>query len=313
MPSHRSLLTRHPLRFSSQRCFLPGGTLALPGMSAAAAGDLVAKVRALARSGGYGAVAWTQDWHPRGHVSFARTHGKRAFADAVDLRYAAGGRVCGLGSLFPNSTATCAAAAAAAGGTGGNGGSSSSSSGSSGSGSGGAKAGSGAQSGAGQAPAPVVASVHQALWPEHCVAGTADAALAPGLAPRPGDIVVRKGSRPSLDAYSAFFDNAHLWASGLAAALRRRGVGSVTIAGVALDYCVRATALDAVGEGFATRVVLDATAPVSAAAAPAVERELRARGVEIVTAAQEAAEAAALAAAAGKTKAAAAATPAAAG
>ncbi|MBI5135726.1 MAG: nicotinamidase [Nitrospirae bacterium] len=95
-------------------------------------------------------------------------------------------------------------------------------------------------------------------WPPHCVAGTAGAAFAPGLALPPGCLVVSKGERPDGDAYSGFDG------TGLAATLRERGVQRVFVGGLATDYCVQATVLDAIKAGFATFVLSDSVRAVNA-------------------------------------------------
>lgn len=96
--------------------------------------------------------------------------------------------------------------------------------------------------------------VDQVLWPTHCVQGEPGAELSNRLNPYDIDHVIRKGAHPQIDSYSAFFDNARQQSTGLAEYLRSRGVDKVHVAGLATDYCVKATALDAVEQGF--RVVL---------------------------------------------------------
>ena len=86
------------------------------------------------------------------------------------------------------------------------------------------------------------------IWPVHCVQGTDGAQLHPALDAEPIDAIVDKGQDPGTEGYSAFD------ATGLAETLRARGVDAVTIVGLATDYCVKNTALDALGEGFAVRV-----------------------------------------------------------
>ncbi|MEZ6015719.1 MAG: bifunctional nicotinamidase/pyrazinamidase [Planctomycetota bacterium] len=112
---------------------------------------------------------------------------------------------------------------------------------------------------AGRQPGEVI-DLHglpQVLWPVHCVQGTAGAALHSALDVAGIDFVVRKGTDPAVDSYSAFYDNGHRQTTGLAAELRRRGVEAVHILGLATDYCVKFTALDAVAEGFATTLLLE--------------------------------------------------------
>lgn len=98
----------------------------------------------------------------------------------------------------------------------------------------------------------------QMLWPSHCVQWTGGAQFHPGLDTRRLQRVFPKGTRPDLDSYSGFFDNGHRQATGLGEWLRSRGVSELLVCGLATDYCVRATALDAVQLGFRTTVVSDA-------------------------------------------------------
>jgi nicotinamidase/pyrazinamidase len=98
----------------------------------------------------------------------------------------------------------------------------------------------------------------QVLWPDHCVQGTPGAEFHPALDRRPAELVVRKGFRANVDSYSAFYENDHVTRTGLAGYLRDRGFGHVYICGLALDFCVKWSALDAVQEGFLATVVEDA-------------------------------------------------------
>jgi nicotinamidase/pyrazinamidase len=98
----------------------------------------------------------------------------------------------------------------------------------------------------------------QVLWPVHCVQFTPGAEFAPGLDTSRIVHVVRKGTDPRIDSYSGFFDNGKRRSTGLADFLRQQGVREVYVAGLATDYCVKATALDAVQLGFDTRVITDA-------------------------------------------------------
>lgn len=95
----------------------------------------------------------------------------------------------------------------------------------------------------------------QVLWPDHCIQGTDGAQFAPGLNQGGIDHVVRKGTDSSIDSYSGFFDNARRKSTGLQDYLRKEGVKEVHIVGLATDYCVKFTALDAVGLGFTTKVI----------------------------------------------------------
>lgn len=98
----------------------------------------------------------------------------------------------------------------------------------------------------------------QVLWPVHCVQGSAGADFHPALRTDPADLVVRKGFRPEIDSYSAFFENDHLTPTGLEGYLRTRGVRHVTLAGLATDYCVAYSAIDAAQLGFGVTVLMSA-------------------------------------------------------
>ena len=104
----------------------------------------------------------------------------------------------------------------------------------------------------------VLAGLPQTLWPVHCVQNTPGAAFHPGLNLNRIARVFRKGTDQAIDSYSGFFDNGHRAATGLADFLRDRGVEEVHVCGLATDYCVKYTALDAVELGFRTALLADA-------------------------------------------------------
>ena len=163
-----------------QNCFIPGGSLAVPGGD-----EIVPLVNQLAKR--FAHVVLTQDWHTPGHVSFASTHGKKPF-EVIDLPYG-----------------------------------------------------------------------KQVLWPDHCVQGTPGADLAPGLSVPQAELVIRKGYRQNVDSYSAFLEADRKTPTGLAGYLRERGLRHVYLVGLATDFCVAWSALDARKAGFAATVIEDAT------------------------------------------------------
>ncbi len=98
----------------------------------------------------------------------------------------------------------------------------------------------------------------QTLWPDHCIQGSQGAAFHPDLEWTKAELVIRKGFRPSIDSYSAFYENDHETPTGLAGYLRERGISQLTMVGLATDFCVAFSALDAVRQGFSVTVALDA-------------------------------------------------------
>jgi nicotinamidase/pyrazinamidase len=96
----------------------------------------------------------------------------------------------------------------------------------------------------------------QVLWPTHCVQGTDGAGFHPDLRTDRADLILRKGFRPGIDSYSAFFENDRTTPTGLEGYLRGRGVQTVVLAGLATDFCVAFSALDAARLGFGVTVHL---------------------------------------------------------
>lgn len=126
----------------------------------------------------------------------------------------------------------------------------------------------------------------QVMWPDHCVQGTRGAEFVDGLDTE-GVTVFRKGTDPGIDSYSGFFDNGHRKATGLGDYLKERGVDEVFVLGVATDYCVRFTALDAAELGFQVTLIEDACRGVELAPGDvegAIDA-MRAAGVRMTTSA----------------------------
>ncbi|MEO0357356.1 MAG: bifunctional nicotinamidase/pyrazinamidase [Pseudomonadota bacterium] len=96
----------------------------------------------------------------------------------------------------------------------------------------------------------------QVLWPDHCITGTDGAAFHQDLR-TDADLIIRKGFRPAIDSYSAFFENDHTTATGLDGYLRTRGITDLTLAGLATDFCVNYSAVDAANLGFNVTVNLE--------------------------------------------------------
>jgi nicotinamidase/pyrazinamidase len=124
----------------------------------------------------------------------------------------------------------------------------------------------------------------QIAWPDHCVQGTYGAALAAELRTERIDHIVHKGTRPEIDSYSAFFDNGHRQGTGLDEHLRSIGVRHLSVMGLATDYCVKFTVLDALQLDYPTRVLLAGCRGVNLRDGD-VERaidEMRASGADII-------------------------------
>ena len=109
-----------------------------------------------------------------------------------------------------------------------------------------------ASSHTGKAPFDVIEMPYgpQVLWPDHCIQGSGGAALHPMLNADRADAIVRKGMNPAIDSYSAFFENDHETPTGLEGYLRTRGVTDLTMVGLATDFCVNFSAVDAATLGF---------------------------------------------------------------
>lgn len=163
-----------------QNDFCPGGALAID-----RGDEVVPIVNRLAER--FEHVVLTQDWHPKGHVSFASAHADRKPYESVNTAYGM-----------------------------------------------------------------------QSLWPDHCVQGTAGAALHPGLQLAKAELLLRKGFRTDMDSYSAFLENDHETPTGLAGYLRERGLKRVFVCGLAYDFCVRHSAIDGTALDFTCLVVEDA-------------------------------------------------------
>ncbi len=163
-----------------QNDFCPGGALAVP-----KGDEVVPLINLLAAR--FDNVVLTQDWHPRGHASFASSHRGRKPFETIDLPYG-----------------------------------------------------------------------KQVLWPDHCVQGTPGAAFHAGLDASKAQLVIRKGFRRDIDSYSGFLEADRETTTGLAGFLKEKGFRQLFVCGLATDFCVAWTALDARATGFEVSVVEDA-------------------------------------------------------
>jgi len=184
-----------------QNCFITGA-LAVPHGA-----EVVAVINKIAPA--FENVVLTQDWHPRGHASFASTHPGRKPFETVKLPYG-----------------------------------------------------------------------NQVLWPDHCIQGTADAALDKELNIPQAELIVRKGFHRDVDSYSAFEEANRTTGTGLRGYLNERGIRTLFVCGLATDFCVAWTALDARKSAFETYVIEDACRGIDLEGSiDAAWRQMRARGV----------------------------------
>lgn len=124
----------------------------------------------------------------------------------------------------------------------------------------------------------------QVGWPDHCVQGSAGCDFLPGLETQHAGLVIRKGMDPEVDSYSAFYDNGQRNSTGLTGYLKGLDIGSVDVVGLATDYCVKFTALDAVSEGFQTRLLTNCIRAVNLKPGDgdAAIEEMQTAGVEVL-------------------------------
>lgn len=142
-----------------------------------------------------------------------------------------------------------------------------------------------ASSHAGKAPFETIALGYgtQVLWPDHCVQGTEGAALSAGLVLPHAQLVIRKGFHAAIDSYSAFFEADHATPTGLTGYLRERGLSEVFVVGLATDFCVAWTAIDARRQGFATTVIEEGCRAIDTGGSlAAAHRAMAEAGVQVV-------------------------------
>ncbi|MEZ0170828.1 nicotinamidase [Microvirga sp. TS319] len=185
--------------------FLPGGALAVPD-----GGAVVAPINRLAKA--FRHVVLTQDWHPKGHASFASSHPGRKPFEATELAYGP-----------------------------------------------------------------------QVLWPDHCVQGTPGAEISRDLDIPHAQLVIRKGYNAGIDSYSGFKEADRRTSTGLDGYLKERGFRRVFCAGLATDFCVAWTAIDAAAAGFESYLIEDASRAIDAAGSLARARsDWNAAGVRTI-------------------------------
>jgi nicotinamidase/pyrazinamidase len=141
----------------------------------------------------------------------------------------------------------------------------------------------------GRAPFETIEAAYgaQTLWPDHCVQGTPGADFHKDLLAARGELIVRKGFRAEIDSYSAFFENDRATPTGLTGYLRTRGFDRVFMAGLATDFCVHFSAVDAAREGFTSIVIEDACRAIDLdGSLAAAKRAMGEAGVDLMDSAR---------------------------
>jgi nicotinamidase/pyrazinamidase len=129
----------------------------------------------------------------------------------------------------------------------------------------------------------ILRGLEQTLWPDHCVQGSAGAEFHPKLNTYSIETIFRKGTDPTLDSYSAFFDNNHDKSTGLAGYLREKKISEVYFCGLCADICVYVSIKDALDAGFACCLIEDATRPLDTNAYKNIKAELVNKGVSVIS------------------------------
>lgn len=197
--------------------------------------------------------AMTQDYHPASHISFAANSPNRLNVfSKVNISYDFEGKVCGAeyNPLYGDKSSLCV-----------------------------------------KQCKPfcdrmgvIAGTFEQTLWPTHCVQETTGAAFHPDLASHASKVVViKKGLNPVVDSYSAIYNVIGGDSTGLDARLKKEGITDVYLVGLALDYCVKYTALDLADLKYNTFVITDATKPVSSITGEDAIKQMNSRGVKMVT------------------------------
>jgi nicotinamidase/pyrazinamidase len=123
----------------------------------------------------------------------------------------------------------------------------------------------------------------QVLWPDHCIQGSQGAEFHPGLNTDRADMIVRKGYNPKIDSYSAFFENDHETPTGLHGYLQTRGITALTLVGLAMDFCVNFSAVDAANLGYDVSLRADLCRAIDFdGSLPAAMKGMRDAGVRIL-------------------------------
>jgi len=128
----------------------------------------------------------------------------------------------------------------------------------------------------------VIDGVEQILWPDHCVQGSRGAEFSKAFNTNRVEAIVRKGTDPKIDSYSTFYDNAHKKSTGLEGYLKWKGVDRVFLAGLAADFCVNYSIMDALAIGFGAVLIKDGTRAISEDGFRKAEKAIIAKGGTVV-------------------------------
>lgn len=123
----------------------------------------------------------------------------------------------------------------------------------------------------------------QVLWPDHCIQGTEGAEFHPDLKTNKSQVIIRKGFRPEIDSYSAFYENDHQTKTGLTGYLKTRGITDLYTVGLATDFCVKWSVVDGIKEGFNMHIIEDAVKGIDLdGSLDAAWDEMKSKGVDVV-------------------------------
>ncbi len=124
--------------------------------------------------------------------------------------------------------------------------------------------------------------INQILWPDHCIQGTTGADFHPLLNIRPIEAIFRKGTNPEIDSYSCFYDNGHYKTTGLAGYLREKKADELFFCGLAGDFCVYYSILDALQEGFSITLIENAVRAINQQSFEEQKFRLKEQGVKVI-------------------------------
>ncbi|WP_340106424.1 bifunctional nicotinamidase/pyrazinamidase [Rhodohalobacter sp. 8-1] len=123
----------------------------------------------------------------------------------------------------------------------------------------------------------------QVLWPDHCVQGSEGAEFHPDLRTKKSQVIIRKGFRPEIDSYSAFYENDHQTKTGLTGYLKTRGITDLYTVGLATDFCVKWSVVDGIDEGFKMHIIEDAVKGIDLEGSlDAAWDEMKSKGVDVL-------------------------------